>query len=141
MISCVPRHLHVSSVGSSGQNSPKKPQGGVSGGASPSSVPQYTLTLRSRVTSYVTTHVHLQMPKFQCKSGKALAVHYSQIFTALQTPHDEGLTTKVYHCSPARADCLLQQPIHQRIDHHQATAARKRTASPGQRRRPSPRHL
>ena len=44
--------LHSCSVVSSGQSSPRKPQGGVSGGASPSSVLQYTLTLRNCVTSY-----------------------------------------------------------------------------------------
>ena len=42
-------------------------------------------------------------------------------------------------CSPVRADCLSEPVVHQCIDHRQATAARKRTASPGQRRRPSPR--
>ena len=51
--------LHSCSVGSSGQSSPRKPQGGVSGGASPSSVPQYTLTLRSCVTSCVITLIFI----------------------------------------------------------------------------------
>ena len=83
-----------------------------------------------------TTIVYLCKYLIKLKFSQFIILRSSRYFNHLLM----ALLQKTQYSSPVRVDCLSEPVGHQRIDHRQATAARKRTASPGQRRRPSPRH-